>query len=272
METNQSNGMKKRMLLLIGCISLVALLAAQESAVYEKKYLYCGTDTLPYRLLLPENFDPQQSYPLVLFLHGGGERGNNNESQLLHGSRLFLQAGIRQQFPAIVVFPQCPANTTWSNVRVIMDSVTKERNRYFPEEAEPTYAMMMLMQLMRELNKQFRIKQDQQYVMGLSMGAMGTYEMVKRMPNTFAAAIAICGGANPNNAKWMKHTAFWIFHGDADNVVPVQHSKDMAMALQQFYNGADMQLTIYPGVKHNSWDNAFAEPELLPWLFSHKRN
>lgn len=263
--------MKRQFLLMFCLLGQLHFLQAQESAIYQKQQLFCGTDTLPYRLLLPANFDPQQSYPLVLFLHGGGERGNNNESQLLHGSQLFLQAGVRQQFPAIVVFPQCPSNTSWSNVRVIMDSVTKVRNRYFQEEAEPTYAMMMLMQLVRELNKQFRIKQDQQYVMGLSMGAMGTYEMVKRMPNTFAAAIAICGGANPNNARWMKHTAFWIFHGDADDVVPVQHSKDMAAALQQFYDAADMQLTIYPGVKHNSWDKAFAEPELLPWLFSHKR-
>jgi predicted peptidase len=263
--------MKKWLPLLLVFLLSVTVSPAQQSALYQKQNLYCGSDTLPYRLLLPDNFDPKQTYPLVLFLHGGGERGNNNEAQLLHGSQLFLQAGIRQQFPAIVVFPQCPFNTSWSNVRVITDSVTKVRNRYFPEEAEPTYAMLMLMQLMRELNKQFRIKQDQQYVMGLSMGAMGTYEMVKRMPNTFAAAIAICGGANPNNAKWMKQTAFWILHGDSDDVVPVQHSKDMAMALQQFYNAADMQLTIYPGVKHNSWDKAFAEPELLPWLFSHQR-
>jgi len=182
-----------------------------------------------------------------------------------------LRSDIRQQFPAIVVFPQCPANSFWSNVQWVYDSVTKKRDFIFPEEAEPTYAMLMVQQLVREMNKQFKIQQDQHYVMGLSMGGMGTFELVKRMPNTFAAAIPICGGANPANAKYMKKTAFWLHHGDVDAVVPVQLSKDMATALQQYYSTADMQLSIYPGVNHNSWDNAFAEPQLLPWLFSHKR-
>jgi len=184
---------------------------------------------------------------------------------------LFLQQNIRQQFPAIVVFPQCPANSFWSNVQFRYDSVSKKRDAIFPEEAEPTYAMLMVMQLMRQLNKEFKLKKDQQYVMGLSMGGMGTFELVKRMPNTFAAAAPICGGGNTANTKYMATTAFWIFHGDADPVVPVSWSKAMAEAIQSRYNAAEMQLTIYPGVNHNSWDKAFAEPELLPWLFSHKR-
>lgn len=250
---------------------LTAWSEAQTTNSYQKKLLLAGTDTLPYRLLLPDNYDSSKAYPLVLFLHGAGERGNNNEAQLIHGSKLFLQPNIRQQFPAIVVFPQCPANSFWSNVQWVYDSVSKKRIFTFPEEAEPTYAMLMLMQLMRQLGKDYVLKKDQLYVMGLSMGGMGTFELVKRMPNTFAAAIPICGGSNTANAKYMKHTSFWIHHGEVDAVVPVQLSKDMAMALQQFYTVADMQLTLYPGVNHNSWDNAFADPQLLPWLFEHKR-
>lgn len=249
------------------CISLVA----QDVSLYQKKLLLTGSDTLPYRLLLPENFDPAKEYPLILMLHGAGERGNNNEAQLVHGGKLFLQPNIRQQFPAIVVFPQCPANSFWSNVQWVYDSVSKKREFYFPEEAEPTYAMLMVQQLMREIQKQFKIKQNQQYVMGLSMGGMGTFELVKRMPNTFAAAVPICGGGNTANAKYMQHTAFWIFHGDADVVVPVSLSKTMAEAIQKHDAAANMQLTIYPNVNHNSWDNAFAEPQLLPWLFSQQR-
>jgi Predicted peptidase len=245
---------------------------SQDMNLYQRKQLLMGSDTLPYRLLLPENYDPTKAYPLVMFLHGAGERGNNNEAQLTHGGKLFLRSDIRQQFPAIVVFPQCPANSFWSNVQWVYDSVTKKRDFIFPEEAEPTYAMLMVQQLVREMNKQFKIQQDQHYVMGLSMGGMGTFELVKRMPNTFAAAIPICGGANPANAKYMKKTAFWLHHGDVDAVVPVQLSKDMATALQQYYSTADMQLSIYPGVNHNSWDNAFAEPQLLPWLvFAQKK-
>ncbi|MCU0395462.1 MAG: alpha/beta hydrolase-fold protein [Chitinophagaceae bacterium] len=263
--------MKNKWLLVLVLLTAAYVSPAQDLGLYQKKMLLCGSDTLPYRLLLPENFDPEKAYPLVVFLHGAGERGNNNEAQLTHGGKLFVRSDIRQQFPAIVVFPQCPANSFWSNVNWTYDSVTKKRDFLFPEEGEPTYAMLMVMQLVREIQKQYKVKQDQRYVMGLSMGGMGTFELVKRMPNTFAAAIPICGGSHPANARFMKQTAFWIFHGDADGVVPVALSRQMAEALQQYYTAADMQLTIYPGVNHNSWDNAFAEKELLPWLFSHQR-
>jgi predicted peptidase len=263
--------MKKLTFLFLVLMAIGGNSFSQDFNLYQKKLLLAGTDTLPYRILFPENYDATKAYPLVLFLHGAGERGNNNEAQLTHGAKLFLQQNIRQQFPAIVVFPQCPANSFWSHVQWVYDSSTNKRNFIFPEEAEPTYAMLMLMQLMRQLNKDYKLKTDRQYVMGLSMGGMGTFELVKRMPNTFAAAIPICGGGNTANAKYMKHTAFWIHHGEVDAVVPVQLSRDMAMALQQFYTTSDMQLTLYPGVNHNSWDNAFADPQLLPWLFSQKK-
>lgn len=263
--------MKRFAFAILPLLLLATTLAAQDVSLYQNKELIAGTDTLRYRLLLPDGYDANKAYPLVLFLHGAGERGSNNEAQLTHGGKLFLRSDIRQQFPAIVVFPQCPANSFWSHVQWVVDSATKKRDFIFPEEAEPTYAMLMLMQLMRELQKQYKLLPDQRYVMGLSMGGMGTFELVKRMPNTFAAAIPICGGANAANARFMKGTAFWIHHGDADAVVPVQLSQTMAQALQQYYTAADMQLTIYPGVNHNSWDNAFADPQLLPWLFSHKR-
>jgi predicted peptidase len=244
---------------------------SQDLSAYQKKLLIAGTDTLPYRLLLPEGYDPSKEYPLVLFLHGAGERGSDNEKQLTHGARLFLQPHIRSQLPAIVVFPQCPGPSYWAAVTFSYDSINKRRGFYFPEEVEPSSAMVMLQLLWYNLHRQFNIRNDQQYVMGLSMGGMGTFELVKRMPNTFAAAIPICGGSSTANAKYMKGTAFWIHHGDADGVVPVQLSRDMATALQQFYSASDMMLTIYPGVNHNSWDNALADPQLLPWLFSQKR-
>jgi predicted peptidase len=263
--------MKKLTFLFLVLMAIGGNSFSQDFSLYQKKLLLAGTDTLPYRILFPENYDANKAYPLVLFLHGAGERGNNNEAQLTHGGKLFLQQNIRQQFPAIVVFPQCPANSFWSNVQWVYDSVSQKRDFVFPEEAEPSYAMLMVMQLMRHLNKDYKLKTDQEYVMGLSMGGMGTFELVKRMPNTFAAATPICGGGNTANTKYMLKTAFWIFHGDADAVVPVSLSKAMAEAMQSHYSAAEMQLTIYPGVNHNSWDNAFAEPQLLPWLFSHKR-
>lgn len=153
--------MKQFTTTLLPLLLLAATLGAQDLGLYQKKELIAGTDTLRYRLLLPEGYDAGKAYPLVLFLHGAGERGSNNEAQLTHGSRLFLRSDIRQQFPAIVVFPQCPANSFWSNVQWVYDSTTKKRDFIFPEEAEPTYAMLMLMQLMRELQKQYKLLPEQ---------------------------------------------------------------------------------------------------------------
>ena len=241
-------------------------LLAQDKSLYEKHWLVQGTDSLPYRLLLPKNYDASKKYPLILFLHGSGERGSDNEAQLTHGWKLFLQDNVRDSFPAIVVFPQCSAKSFWSNVDVKYDSVAKKRNWNFPTEGEPTVAMRLLLQLMSQLQSDYKLDKARLYVGGLSMGGMGTYELVRRMPKTFAAAIPICGGANPATAKTLKRPKWWIFHGLADNSVPVELSKNMADALANV--GAVVRLNLYPGVGHNSWDNAFAEPELMSWLFS----
>lgn len=104
------------------------------------------------------------------------------------------------------------------------------------------------------------------YVGGLSMGGFGTFELVRRNPKLFAAAFPICGGANPITAKKMKHLDWWVFHGEADKVVPPRYSTQMVDAMKK--DGLSVKYSLYPGVGHNSWDNAFAEPELLPWLFS----
>lgn len=118
--------MNKKLLLAFASLFFIAFVFAQNTPAFEKRWLIKGRDTLPYRLLLPKSFDAAKSYPFVLFLHGSGERGNNNEAQLTHGSKLFLQDSIREQFPAIVVFPQCPASSYWSNVQIQYDSLSKK--------------------------------------------------------------------------------------------------------------------------------------------------
>lgn len=241
---------------------------AQNIDTFQKKWLVQGPDTLPYRILLPHNFDASKKYPLILFLHGAGERGRDNEAQLVHGSKLFLNDTTRKAFPAIVVAPQCMPDSYWSNVQITRDS-TGARTFNFQEGGAPTRAMAMVENLLEELQRQYKLKEDQLYVMGLSMGGMGTFELVRRHPDLFAAAIPICGGAAPASAHALTNTKWWVFHGDADNVVPVQLSQAMVDALKA--QAASVKFTVYPGVGHNSWDAAFAEPELLPWLFSQRR-
>lgn len=239
---------------------------AQDMRLYEKKWMVQGRDTLPYRLLLPKDYSPSKKYPLILFLHGAGERGHDNEKQLVHGANLFLRDSIRKNYRAIVVFPQCAANSYWSNVSIITDSIQRTRIFSFKPDGEPTKAMELVMDLIKELSDEYPLDKDRLYVGGLSMGGMGTFELVRRKPKLFAAAFPICGGANAATAKRLKGPSWWIFHGLKDNVVDPVYSKIMAAAIKD--QGAEVKLTLYPEAGHNSWDDAFAEKELLPWLFS----
>lgn len=243
-------------------------LVAQDLSSYEKKWMVQGGDTLPYRVLLPLNYDSLQQYPVIFFLHGAGERERDNEKQLVHGARLFLQEEARKNFPAIVIFPQCAATGYWSNVLRVHNAKGERKFQFLPD-GSPTTNMILLQQLITYVVENYPVKKNQVYVGGLSMGGMGTYEVVRRMPNVFAAAFAICGGANPVTAKGLKKSAWWIFHGAKDDVVPPEASQVMVDALKKA--GADVKFTLYPAANHNSWDPAFAEKDLLPWLFSHKK-
>ncbi len=240
---------------------------AQDKSLFEKHWLIQGLDTLPYRLLRPENFDSTKNYPLILFLHGSGERGNDNEAQLVHGASLFLRDSIRKNYPAVVIFPQCPSNSYRSNVK--FENKEGKRNFSFPEKGESTIAMKMVMNLVGEMEEKYNLDKNRYYIGGLSMGGMGTFELVKRKPKMFAAAFPICGGGNTKTAKKLRRTDWWIFHGLKDDVVPPQLSQSMATAIKQ--KGGSVQLTLYPDANHNSWDPAFAEKQLMPWLFSNHK-
>lgn len=242
---------------------------AQDRSLFKKEIYVSGNDTLPYRILLPLNYDASKKYPLILVLHGAGERGNDNEAQLVHGAYLFLKDSVREQYPSIVVFPQCPANSFWSNVQFKFDSVTNQRSFHFLAGGEPTIAMKMAQELLYKIIDEYPINKKQVYVGGLSMGGMGTFEIVRRNPSLFAAAFPICGGGAAATVPGIKKVKWWVFHGDADAVVPPSLSQEMVDALKAA--GADVKYSLYPGVNHNSWDNAFAEPGLLPWLFSVKK-
>lgn len=261
--------MKKILMIILLNVVSISSLFSQGLESYLKRNFVSGKDTLPYRILYPENYNPKDKYPLLLFLHGSGERGNDNEKQLVHGGRLFLRKDVRVQFPAIVIFPQCPTDSYWSNVKITTGE-NNIRTFNFQDGGEPTKAMELLMKLFENLKREHRLSRNQLYVGGLSMGGMGTFELLNRCPKEFAAAFPICGGANPATAKsYSKRVPLWIFHGEKDNVVPVSHSLEMAEAIRQ--QGGNVKLTIYPEANHNSWDSAFAEPELLPWLFSKKK-
>jgi predicted peptidase len=256
-------------LLSISFLASPFLVQAQVNSAFDRGSYNKKNDTLAYRILFPKKFDPTKKYPLVIVLHGAGERGNDNDAQLKFGPKLFLNDSIRRNYPAIVVFPQCPANDFWSNVKIDKNTLGKTVFN-FQEGGEPTHAMSALLGLVDQLLDKPFISKKQVYIGGLSMGGMGTLEMLRRKPNTFAAAFSICGGDNTNNVdKYAKKVPLWFFHGLKDSVVPFEHSQVVVDALKAA--GADPKFTIYPKDDHNSWDDAFAEPQLIPWLFSHHK-
>ncbi|WP_040279545.1 carboxylesterase family protein [Psychroserpens damuponensis] len=225
-------------------------------------------DTLNYRMLLPKHFDESKTYPLVVMLHGAGERGNDNKRQLAHGSTLFLNETIRDSFPAIVIFPQCPRNDYWSKLEA--DRTTKPITFKYKYNEAPTTSMTLVMDLMDEMVAKPYLKTDQIYVMGLSMGGMGTFEIIHRKPEMFAAGIPICGGGDPESVTTYAQTVpLWILHGAKDDVVDPLLSLNMASAI--ISAGGFPKLTLYDFANHNSWDPAFAEPDLLKWLFSNSK-
>jgi predicted peptidase len=255
-----------RLLLFSFIIFCSSKLSAQDFTKFDKGSYITTTDTLQYRILFPEAFDAQKKYPVVIFLHGRGERGSDNEKQLSNGGKLFLNEELRTKFPAIVIFPQCPEDSYWSNVKITTDTAGK-RTFNFQKGGKPTKSMKALLGMIDNFLEKPYTDHQQIYIGGLSMGGMGTYELLRRKPKTFAAAFAICGGDTLANVNKYKHVPLWIFHGGKDDIVKPDFS--IAISNQLKITGKEVKFNYYPDANHNSWDLALAEPELLPWLFSH---
>lgn len=244
-------------------------LHAQDKSLsaFQKKRLVWGADTLPYRILYPQKYKKHKVYPLIVFLHGSGERGSDNSLQLLHGGNLFVRKNIRKYFPAIVVFPQCPKDSAWSRY----ERTGPQREISFPENAGMTRPEEMVKYLIDSLVTAGVADDRRIYLGGLSLGGFGTYDLLTRYPDYFAAAFPICGAANiPVFLHTVHETPIWIFHGGKDDIVPPGFDRDLIKALMtRGQNNASY--TEYPMANHNSWDSAFAEPKLLPWLFEQKK-
>jgi predicted peptidase len=235
---------------------------------YERKEFVNGPFTLSYRILYPQQFDTSKSYPLLIFLHGAGGKGYDNEMQLGAGGRFFLRPGVRDSFPAIIIFPQCPLEDLWAYFDTEKDSVTKEVKRlYFPFHKEATPVSKALMKLVDSVSGHNFVNKKRIYIAGLSQGGMGVLDLIARYPDTFAAALSICGaGDEATSKRFAGKVSLWLFHGNKDDVIPVTYSRNYFRKLKK--ENADVRYSEYDNVKHNSWVNAFREPDFLSWLFS----
>jgi predicted peptidase len=230
---------------------------SQDLELFEKETFEFEKETLSYRILKPLNYNSNKQYPVHLFLHGAGERGNDNVSQLVHGGKLFLKKENREQYNSWVIFPQAQKNDWWGY-----------KDPYkFDYNVKESKAMSLVVKLMDDFTQRKDVNPNKVFVSGLSMGGMGTFVILNLRPEMFAAATPICGDGDPSLvSNYSKKVPVWIFHGSDDTVVSPKKSLKMAKAIIE--NGGSPKITFYENVGHDSWNNAFAEKDFLKWIHS----
>lgn len=219
-------------------ISLVPAIGAEFTKSYSKSVT--RTYKYEYLVILPENYDPAKKLPLLLFLHGAGERGDDLQVVKKHGPFKELQKG---ELQAILVAPQCPAGEGW-NAEVLSG-------------------------LLDEVEKEYAVDKSRIYVTGLSMGGYGSWAVASFSPDRFAAVAPICGGGNPEDAKKLVNVPLWAFHGDQDTAVTLAKGQAMIDSLKEA--GGNPKFTVYEGVGHDSWTQTYEDPEFYRWLFAQHR-
>jgi len=194
-----------------------------------------------YLLYLPQDYEEQEKWPVVLFLHGSGERGDDLELVKVHGPPKLIQQG--KHFPFIVVSPQCPAGHRWQA----------------PELAA----------LLDQIEADHHVDEDRIYVTGLSMGGFGTWALAAYSPTRFAAIAPVCGGGETYWVRDLTHLPTWVFHGGKDQAVPLRRSQEMVDALEK--RKGNVKFTIYPEAGHDSWTETYDNPDFYAWLLEQKR-
>lgn len=231
------------------CASLATASAGEPAADPQTQCSFEKTITKKvqggYLLCLPQDYgkDKRQRWPLVIFLHGSGERGTDlNKVKLLGPPRM---AADGKQFPFILVSPQCPENSWWT------------------EQTD------MLSALVDQVEAKYKVDKGRIYVTGLSMGGFGTWAMAAKEPKRFAAIAPICGIGDPKDAPLIKDIPMWVFHGAKDKVVDPAKDKEMVDAV--IAAGGNPKFTLYPDVGHDSWNAAYSSEEFWKWLLEQKR-
>ena len=248
-----------RMMVALFVILLSMVATAQVPVNFSpQSYTNGKGDTLYYRQLTPDA-NPKRHYPLVIFLHGSGERGNDNIAQLKWGVMNFATEQNMLKYPAVIIAPQCPASTSWTGPGNSRTASTA------PMTASPTRPMELLLDLIKKIKAEGKIDTSRIYITGLSMGGFGTFDAIEREPGLFAAAVPVCGGGDPAKAAALAKLPMWIFTGSEDPAVNPEFSLNMLEALWKA--GARPGFTMLPEVGHFSWLGAYTDPLMIEWLF-----
>ncbi|MDU8885281.1 prolyl oligopeptidase family serine peptidase [Yeosuana sp. MJ-SS3] len=245
-------------LILLFCFSTIFKSFSQSSHFSYEEYINSDGEILKYRQMVSDYaFDTK--YPLVIFLHGSGERGSDNEAQLKWGVKNFATSENMKLHPSFVIAPQCPQDMSWGNFQgedVLL-------------QPKPTKPMKLLIELVHEVINNLPIDTNRIYITGLSMGGFGTFDAISRYPDLFAAAVPVCGGGDVTKATSIAHIPMWIFHGAKDDTVDPVLSQKMIAALTKA--GAHPGFTQYPEVGHFSWIAAYSDTMMMEWLFNQRK-
>ncbi|MBR4278897.1 MAG: prolyl oligopeptidase family serine peptidase, partial [Clostridia bacterium] len=254
--------MSKKIISIVLAVLLVAL--PMTALAYDintsPKLTYTNSDTtLPYRLILPENYDANKEYPMIVFFHGAGERGNDNELQFVHCVQ-YIHDNTPE--PCIIVAPQCPTGNQWVDTPWSLGAYSVDK---VPESNE----MRAVIELLRSLETKYSVDSDRIYAMGISMGGFATWDAITRHSDYFAAAIPVCGGGDPSKADILKNIPIFTFHAINDPDVPVSGTQQTVKAIQQA-GGSLISYTEYSYGAHGIWNMAFATEGLFTRLFACK--
>jgi predicted peptidase len=233
----------------------------KSTAEYEEHtFSVRGGPKLPYRLLKPAKVEAGEKYPLVLVLHGFGERGQDNQKQLKDYGPFFLKPNLRKRFPCFVLMPQCP--DTWIFNADFDNSIRLSKT--------PTATLAMTNELLKTLLKKFPVDPDRLYLTGYSNGACAVWELLEREPRVWAAAVPSAGAGSPQHIGGAKDVAIWAFHGDKDKTIPVARMNEMIAALHAAH-GHPMYTIVPGGAHYDAKSHALEDPNLLPWMFAQVR-
>ncbi len=239
---------------------LVACSTVKHIGLSSKTYSTKSGWKLPYNIYYPKTYQ-QGNIPVLLWLHGAGERGDDNVSQLIHIVPYLASDIVQTRFPCIIIAPQCPKEDYWAPVKRFEWRIIND--------GKITPAMVGVIELLDHILKDVKIDESRVYIGGLSMGGFGTLDLLHRRPELFSAAMPMCGGADLGKADKFKNIPLWIFHGAKDTVVPAELSRELIKVLNEM--GSYPKYTEYPEGGHDIWNDAIREPDLLRWLFNQKK-
>ncbi len=251
-----------KQILILPAIITFSFAYGQSDSLFEKNiFVSKKNDTLPYRLMRPQVSDTSKKVPLVIFLHGAGERGNDNNMQLVNGVKKFAMNFNRGKYPCYMLVPQCAKGYRW------VETDWKLSSHVMPDK--PSEYLSRTMLLVDSLIKYLNIDTNRIYITGLSMGGFGTWDAISRWPGKFAAAVPVCGGGDTAKASTIKDISVWAFHGDIDKVVMVSRTRNMINAIKKV--GGSPKYTEFAGVGHNCWNSAYSDPAMFEWMFAQNK-